>query len=83
MTPAQLGYTATIWDGFKGLGSAFSKDKEPETAKFSREPPRAALTDPPAGYRTPSPEQPYGLNARAARPKAQTSEERQTVGVDR
>jgi hypothetical protein len=82
MTPAQLGYTTTIWNSFKGLGSSFGREKEPETAKFSREPPRASLTDPPAGYRTPSPEQPYGLNARAARPKAQTSEERQTVGVE-
>jgi hypothetical protein len=32
-----------------------------EYAKFGSEPPRDDLTDPPAGYRTPSPEQPYGI----------------------
>ena len=32
-----------------------------EYAKFGSEPPRQDLTDPPAGYRTPSPEQPYGI----------------------
>jgi hypothetical protein len=32
-----------------------------EYAKFGTEPPRDDLTDPPAGYRTPSPEQPYGI----------------------
>ena len=35
-----------------------SKD---ETAVFTGEPPRASLTEPPPGYRTPSPAQPYGL----------------------
>ena len=32
-----------------------------EYAKFGSEPARQDLTDPPAGYRTPSPEQPYGI----------------------
>jgi len=32
-----------------------------EYATFTREPARDELTDPPAGYRTPSPAQPYGL----------------------
>jgi hypothetical protein len=32
-----------------------------EYAKFGSEPPRGDLTDPPTGYRTPSPEQPYGI----------------------
>jgi hypothetical protein len=32
-----------------------------EYATFDREPPRTSLTEPPAGYRTPSPIQPYGL----------------------
>jgi len=35
-------------------------DKE-EYGKFTGEPPRADLTDPPNGYRTPSPDQPYGI----------------------
>lgn len=32
-----------------------------EYASFTGEPVRKSLTDPPAGYRVPSPEQPYGL----------------------
>ncbi len=36
----------------------FSKE---EYATFISEPPRDNLTDPPAGYRTPSPNQPYGI----------------------
>jgi hypothetical protein len=33
-----------------------------EYASFPGEPVRQNLTDPPAGYRTPSPEQPYGIS---------------------
>jgi hypothetical protein len=36
-------------------------DKE-EYANFAGEPVRADLTDPPAGYRVPSPAKPYGIN---------------------
>jgi hypothetical protein len=54
--------------GFKGFGSFFSGKKE-ESAKFTGEPPRDLLTDPPPGYQTPSPDQPYGLG-KAAAPKA-------------
>jgi hypothetical protein len=36
----------------------FSKE---EYGTFTGEPPRASLTDPPAGYQTPSPDQPYGI----------------------
>lgn len=36
-------------------------DKE-EYASFAGEPVRENLTDPPAGYRVPSPDQPYGIN---------------------
>jgi len=36
-------------------------DKE-EYANFTGEPVRRSLTDPPAGYRVPSPDQPYGLS---------------------
>ena len=35
--------------------------KDDEVAKFTSEPPRASLTEPPPGYQTPSPDQPYGL----------------------
>jgi hypothetical protein len=62
MMPSQLGYTGGL---FKKM---FGKDDE-ENAKFTGEPPRASLTQPPPGYQTPSPDQPYG-NAKAGPPKA-------------
>jgi len=37
-----------------------------EYATFASEPARDDLTDPPAGYRTPSPDQPYGLGPEKA-----------------
>lgn len=50
-----------------GILSIFSS--EPETATFAGEPPRAALTEPPPGYRTPSAGQVYGLgHAAPAKP---------------
>jgi hypothetical protein len=58
--PSELGYGGGL---FKNM---FRKD-EPEAGKFTGEPPRASLTDPPAGYQTPSPDQPYGL--RREKPK--------------
>lgn len=42
------------------FGNIFGNKNE-EAAKFTGEPPRASLTDPPAGYQTPSADQPYGL----------------------
>jgi len=54
-------------------GSIFSNmfgSKEEEVAKFTKEPPRAALTEPPPGYQTPSPDQPYGLSGKTTAPKA-------------
>jgi hypothetical protein len=43
--------------------SIFSFDflKKEQYATFTGEPPRSSLTDPPPGYQTPSPDQPYGL----------------------
>ena len=55
---------------YKGnlFGTMFGSKKE-ETAKFTGEPPRASLTDPPPGYQTPSPDQPYGVGkATASKP---------------
>ena len=59
------------------LGKSFGKDRDDETAKFVREPSRSTLTDPPVGYRTPSPAQPYGINGKSEKPKA-GPEDRQT-----
>jgi hypothetical protein len=52
LSPSQLGYTG----GFSGL---FGGNKS-ETAPFKGEPSRESLTQPPAGYQTPSPNFAYG-----------------------
>jgi hypothetical protein len=54
--PSELGYKG----GLFSFGSFFGLKKE-EYAQFDREPARTGLTDPPPGYRTPSPDQPYGV----------------------
>jgi hypothetical protein len=46
--------------GAKNPISSIWAPKE-EYATFVGEPPRTSLTEPPAGYRTPSPNQPYGI----------------------
>jgi hypothetical protein len=43
-----------------------------EYGTFTREPPRSALTEPPPGYRTPSPNQPYGVGKEKYVPAAQS-----------
>jgi hypothetical protein len=59
LLPSQLGSsTSSVWDSMFG-------NKKEETAKFTGEPPRASLTEPPPGYQTPSPDQPYGLGKAA------------------
>ena len=45
-----------------------------EAKTFTGEPPRASLIEPPRGYRTPSPNQPYGVGL--AKPKAQDINDR-------
>lgn len=52
LSPSQLGF-----DG--RFSSLFGGSKE-EKAEFKGEPPREALTQPPAGYQTPSPNYAYG-----------------------
>ena len=54
LSPKELGSHKSLLDGM------FAKD-EPDTTSFTKEPPRAALTEPPPGYQTPSPGQPYGV----------------------
>jgi hypothetical protein len=62
LAPSQLGYSG-------GLFGMFSS-KDDESARFTGEPPRASLTEPPPGYQTPSPDQPYGMTDRSKAPKA-------------
>lgn len=59
--------------GLFGMGNlfGFGKDKE-ETATFTKEPTRETLIDPPPGYRTPSPNEPYGIGAKKSESKPAT-----------
>jgi hypothetical protein len=82
LRPDELGYHGGLWSDFTSLGSTFAREKPAEGAKFLREPSRASLTEPPSGYRTPSPDQPYGLNYRHDKSKPLTQEDRQTKGGD-
>jgi hypothetical protein len=80
MSPSELGFTNSMWKGMLGIGRSFSGEKDVETAKFVKEPTRNTLTDPPAGYLTPSASQPYGINAKAERANAGPVD-RQTEGT--
>jgi len=82
LRPDELGYRGGLWSDFMSLGSTFARDKPAEGARFLREPGRANLTDPPNGYRTPSPDQPYGLNYRYDKAKPLSPEDRQTKGAE-
>jgi hypothetical protein len=84
LRPDELGYKGQgMWSTLTGLGHTFDKEKPAEGAKFLREPPRAALTEPPSGYLTPSPEQPYGLNYKDTQKRDKQVYDHQTVGVEK
>lgn len=63
MKPSELGYKGGLFG--KMFGS-----KDDEVARFTGEPVRNELTDPPPGYQTPSPDQPYGLSKSTTNPAA-------------
>lgn len=69
MSPSEL--------GFKGWGK---KNDELDAVVFAGEPDRGSLTEPPPGYRTPSPNAPYGVvtkskqAARAFNPTEKTAD---------
>jgi hypothetical protein len=71
LKPAELGAKKGLWDMLSSVGP-----EKPESAPFSGEPPRAALTDPPSGYQTPSPGQPYGIAPTRHQSKAAKQEDR-------
>jgi hypothetical protein len=54
ISPSKLGTRGSIFS------SMFGKD-DPDSGSFTGEPPRSSLTEPPPGYQTPSPDQPYGI----------------------
>lgn len=68
LMPSELGYKG-------GLFGKLFGSKDGEIANFTGEPPRNALTDPPPGYQTPSPDQPYGAG-KAPPPKPVSLEDR-------
>ena len=53
-TPSELGAQKSGILNFDWL-------KQEDYGTFTGEPPRVSLTDPPPGYQTPSPDQPYGI----------------------
>ena len=55
---------------------SFDWFKKEEYGTFTGEPPRASLTDPPPGYQSPSPDQPYGIPPDRKPAKASTLGER-------
>lgn len=57
----------------------FSFFHKEEYATFTGEPARTSLTDPPPGYMTPSPDQPYGIGADRKQYKVPTVADRATV----
>lgn len=57
LLPSALGYTG-------GLFNFFGGNKAANEAKFTGEPSRDSLTQPPSGYQTPSPGYAYGSDAR-------------------
>ena len=68
--PRDRGIKKSFFDTFDNL---FHKQ---QYATFTGEPPRESLTDPPPGYLTPSPDQPYGLNQKPQPYHVQTLGER-------
>jgi hypothetical protein len=77
--PSELGYGGGLFGSMKDF---FGGGPDSQTATFEAEPPRASLTDPPTGYRSPSPAQPYGLTKDTTRSKALTPENRGNADTD-
>jgi hypothetical protein len=66
--PDQLGNRKSIF--------SFDWFRKEEYATFTGEPSRGSLTEPPPGYRTPSPDQPYGIGPERGKTKSKTIGER-------
>ena len=56
MKPSALGYTGGLFSNM------FKSGNEEDYGTFTGEAPRTSLVQPPAGYQTPSPAQPYGVS---------------------
>jgi len=67
ISPSDLGYHGSLFS------TMFGAKDDSASARFTGEPKRTSLTDPPPGYQTPSPDQPYGLGKETTVPKATKS----------
>ena len=76
------GTQSGMWDKLTGWTKSITGNNR-ESATFLHEPSRNALTDPPAGYRTPAPAQPYGIDGAVDRAKAKPKDDRQADTVSR
>ncbi len=74
LSPEEMNQKKSFWSGM------FGGDKD-EVINFTHEPPRAALTAPPVGYQTPSPDQPYGLSSASKAGKQQPTNYLETHGT--
>lgn len=63
LKPSELGYKGGLFS------SIFNPAKDEEYMTFTGEAPRTNLIEPPSGYRTPSPNQPYGVGREKWTPK--------------
>jgi len=75
LMPSQLGYEG----GFMGL----FKGNKVESTEFKQEPSRESLVQPPPGYQTPSPDQPYGEGKADSAPKAANATDARIEGATR
>ena len=64
LSPEELGYKGGLFSNM------FGKADTNNGVRFTGEPPRTALTDPPPGYQIPSPAQPYAINKGPVVPQA-------------
>jgi hypothetical protein len=71
-------YVGSMWSSVVGFGKSIGGNSS-ETKAFMQEPSRDALTDPPVGYRTPSPVQPYGINSKNKPKASETDRQIETV----
>lgn len=81
VAPSELGYFGGLFSGRAwGFGSGFGGYQD-ETGTFTSEPSRSQLTEPPPGYQTPSPSQPYGVTRRVERSAPQQFDPAQGGGA--
>jgi hypothetical protein len=67
VAPSELGYFGGLFSGRAWGFGAYQN----EVGTFTNEPPRTQLTEPPPGYQTPSPAQPYGNTRRVERARVE------------